>query len=148
MRQYDQGYYRPRHPEKYVGNPNNIIYRSSWERIFCKWVDMNPAILSWSSEEICIPYIKPTDGAVHRYFPDYIIKVKDRTGKITTWMVEIKPYNQSVPPVPSKRKRQSTLLQEQATYLINQYKWKAAKEFCAKKGWVFKVITEKELGLV
>lgn len=144
---YFQGRYRPRHPEKYVGDPNNIIFRSSWELIVCKFFDMNPNVLNWGSEEFSIQYIKPTDGRVHRYFPDFIVKVRNKQGQIETWVVEVKPHNQSVPPKDSSRKKRSTLLEQQTTFLVNQAKWKAIKEYCAKSGWKFKVLTEHELGL-
>ena len=74
--------YKPSNPEKYQGNPNNIICRSSWERRFCVWCDKNENIISWASEEFSIPYMSPIDKRVHRYFPDYIIKVKEKNNKI------------------------------------------------------------------
>ena len=76
--------YKPSYPSKYKGDPNNIICRSSWERKFCRWCDLNENILAWGSEEFCIPYISPIDNRVHRYFPDFLIKVKESTGKIKT----------------------------------------------------------------
>ena len=144
---YFQGRFRPKHPEKYVGDINNIIFRSSWETKFSAWCDSNPNVLKWGSEEFSINYIKPTDGKIHRYFPDYIIKTRNKQGEIETWVVEVKPYCQSVPPKITPKKRKATLLQEQQTFLINQAKWKAMKQYCDKVGWKFKVITEKELAL-
>ena len=32
-----------------------------------------------------------------------------------------------------------------ATYTINTCKWKAATKLCEENGWIFKIITEKEL---
>ena len=58
--------YKPSNPEKYVGDPNNIICRSSWERKFCHWADLNPDIVKWVSEEVAIPYLSPVDNKVHR----------------------------------------------------------------------------------
>lgn len=146
-RAYYQGKYRLKNPEKYIGDPNNIIFRSSWEAMFSVFCDKNPNVLQWGSEEFSINYIKPTDGKVHRYFPDYIIKIRTRDQKIETWVVEIKPHSQSVPPVVTPRKKKKTLLEEQTTFLINQAKWKAMKAYCDKVGWKFKVVTEKELGI-
>lgn len=111
---------------------------------FC---DSNPNVLNWGSEELAVNYIKPTDGRVHRYFPDFIIKIRTKDDQIETWVVEIKPYCQSVPPKITPRKRQKTIIEEQTTYLINQAKWKAMKAYCDKVGWKFKVVTEKELNL-
>jgi len=69
--------YRPSYPNKYKGDSNNIICRSSWERKFCYWCDHNENILEWGSEEFWIPYRSPVDNKVHRYFPDFIVKVKE-----------------------------------------------------------------------
>ncbi len=85
--------YRPSFPKKYKGNSNNIICRSSWERRFCAWCDLNENILEWASEEFCIPYVSPIDGRVHRYFPDFLIKVKEKTGSTKTYVIEVKPKN-------------------------------------------------------
>ena len=93
MGQFVKSKYKPSHPEKYQGNPNNIICRSSWERVFCKWCDTNPNILKWASEEFSIPYISPVDGRLHRYYPDFYIKVKDRSGKYQKYIIEVKPKN-------------------------------------------------------
>jgi len=65
--------YKPKNPQKYVGNPNNIICRSLWERTFCKYLDENANIIRWSSEELQIPYISPVDNQVHMYYPDFFI---------------------------------------------------------------------------
>jgi hypothetical protein len=70
----NQGYFKPRHPEKYVGDVNKIRFMSSWELQADKFLDDNPNVLRWSSEEIVIPYVKPTDGKVHRYYPDYWVE--------------------------------------------------------------------------
>ena len=59
--------YKPSYPKKYKGDPNNIICRSSWERKFCHWCDLNESILEWGSEEFYIPYISPVDKRIHRY---------------------------------------------------------------------------------
>ena len=52
-----QGYFKPLNPQKYVGDPNLIIYRSGWEKSFCRWCDASPSIIQWSSEPIKIPYL-------------------------------------------------------------------------------------------
>ena len=94
--------FKPTKPKKYKGDVTNIICRSSWERRFCNWCDINENILEWGSEEFWIPYRAP-DGRVHRYFPDFIIKVKENTGKLKTYVIEVKPLKQTKEP--KKRKR-------------------------------------------
>jgi hypothetical protein len=138
--------YKPSYPEKYKGNPNNIICRSSWERRFSYWCDHNPDIISWASEEFFIPYISPVDNKVHRYFPDYIIKVKEQTGKIKTYVVEVKPKKQTQPPQ-KKSKITKSYLYESKTYAVNQAKWKAASEWCKDRMIEFRIITEEELNI-
>jgi len=71
---YLQGVYRPRHPEKYKGNINDIIYRSSYELQFMHYCDSNPSIIHWGSEEVVIPYLKPTDNRIHKYYLDFWIE--------------------------------------------------------------------------
>jgi len=138
--------YKPSYPEKYVGNPNNIICRSSWERRFCHWADLNPNIIQWASEEIAIPYVSPVDNRVHRYYPDFLIKVKETTGVTKTYLIEVKPEKQTRPPKKGKRVTKS-FLYETKTWAVNQAKWKAAYEFCEDHRINFKIITEKELGV-
>lgn len=134
--------YIPIFPEKYVGDPSNIIMRSSWETRFASWCDKNPSVLKWSSEETIIPYKCPTDNRIHRYFVDFKITVT--TGK--TYLVEVKPKTQTQPPIyPGKRTQR--YLQESLAFMKNQAKWEAASEFAKDRGWEFKIITEHELGL-
>ena len=107
---------------------------------------MNNNIISWASEEFSIPYVSPKDNRVHKYYPDYLIKVKEKNDMIKTYVVEVKPYKQTRPPKQRSRKTKSYLT-ECVTYAVNQAKWKAAKEFCEDHRIEFKVVTEKELGI-
>ena len=138
--------YHPQYPEKYVGDSKNIICRSSWERKFCRWCDLNEYILKWGSEEFCIPYMSPVDRRIHRYFPDFIIQVKERTGNIKKYVIEVKPFKQTQPPQKGKKSKK-TLITETKTYAVNQAKWKAAEEWCKDRLLEFKVVTEHELGI-
>jgi len=143
---YNQGKFHPQNPQKYKGNVNNIIYRSSWELKFMQWCDRNENILEYGSEEFWIPYISPVDNRVHKYFPDFIIKVKENSGNTKNYVVEVKPQRQTVPPKQKSRVTKSYLYEAQ-TYAVNQAKWKAAEEWCADRLLNFMVITEKELGI-
>ena len=141
-----KGKYYPSYPRKYKGDPTNIIYRSLWERKFMVYCDKNESILEWASEEISIPYRSPIDNRVHRYFPDFYMKVKERGGKVKRYVIEVKPAKQTKPPVKPKRQTKGSL-REAYEYAKNQAKWKMAREFCADRQWEFKVVTEKELGI-
>ena len=69
-----KGKYRPTNKRKYKGDVNSIVYRSLWERKFMVYLDTNPDITEWGSEEIVIPYVSPLDGKRHRYFPDFYVR--------------------------------------------------------------------------
>jgi hypothetical protein len=140
------GIYRPRNPQKYVGDHTNIIYRSSWEAKLMDWLDRNPEIISWGSEEIVIPYKSPVDGRWHRYFPDFIVKLRTKEGKLKTMIIEVKPKKQTKPPEPKKRITKQ-YISEVTTWGVNEAKWKAAREYCLDRAWEFTLITEDHLGL-
>ena len=139
--------YKPEYPRKYKGDPNNIICRSSWESKFCRWCDLNENILEWGSEEFCIPYRSSVDRRVHRYFPDFIIKVREQTGDVKRYVIEVKPKKQTRPPVQTTKKRTKKYINEVKTYAVNEAKWKAADEWCKDRLLEFKIITEDQLGI-
>lgn len=138
--------YIPVYPEKYKGKPP-IICRSSWEEAFCRWADHSQAIVKWASEEIVIRYQDPIqpilNGKPHikTYWPDFIIE----TEKGDIFLIEVKPYKETVPPTVTNNKSNKTMLTEKKNWLVNQAKWHSARNYCAQKGWEFKILTEKEL---
>lgn len=111
-----------------------------------RYLDSHPNVIQWSSEEIIIPYVSPMDNRIHRYFPDFWIKIRDKDGNINTMLVEIKPMSQVREPVVQK-KMTKRYLTEVKTYAVNSAKWKAANEFCSDRKWIFKIMTEKDLGV-
>ena len=141
-----KGKFTPQNSGKYIGDSTNIIYRSMWERRCMKYFDNNPGVIAWASEEISIPYYDTATKKVRRYFPDFLIKVKESTGKIKTYVVEVKPEKQTAPPKKKSRVTKSYIY-ECKTYAVNQAKWKAAQEYCADRRIEFKIITERELGI-
>lgn len=142
-----KGKFQPRNPQKYLGDPTNIVYRSRWELKFMGWLDNHPGVLQWGSEELIIPYRSPIDNRIHRYFPDFIIKKKTQDGKIDTVIVEIKPSAQTKPPTVQTGKPNKRYINEVATWGINSSKWNAATNYCKDRGWKFEIITEHELGI-
>jgi len=134
--------YNPKNTNKYVGNHHNIVCRSLWERKFCKYLDSNDNVVRWSSEEIKIPYLSTIDNSVHFYYPDFVFEAKKEDG-VVTYMVEIKPEKQTKQP--KQRKNKKTYLQESIQFEINTCKWKAAKQYCQKNGWIFRILTEKDI---
>lgn len=142
---YHQGTFVPKNPSKYAGDVNAIKYRSGWERKAMVFFDENPSILKWSSEELIIPYISPVDNLPHRYFVDFLIRVKTREGKEQNIVVEIKPHAQCHPP--KQKKQTKRMITEMTTYLVNQAKWSAATEWCKKNNATFQILDEYGLGI-
>ena len=140
------GRFLPTNPHKYVGDHKNIIYRSSWECKVMSWLDRNDDVISWQSEETIVTYKSPVDGKWHRYFPDFLVKVKTKDGKFKTMMLEVKPKKQTLPPEPRKRITKQ-YINEVTTWGVNEAKWKAAIEYCKDRNWEFRLITEDHLGL-
>lgn len=140
-----KGKFLPKNPQKYAGNVNNIIWRSTWERQVMGQLDLNENVLLWASEELVIRYLNPIDKKVHRYFPDFVVKVKTRTNEIKTYVLEVKPDAQTRQP--TRKRKTKKFLSEAITYEINKAKWLAAEEFCKDRGWIFKLVTEHDLGI-
>lgn len=139
------GRYRVKNLSKYEGNPSKVQYRSLWERQVMRWLDDNPSVIGWNSEEVVIGYKCKTDNRLHRYFVDMFIRMKD--GKC--YLVEIKPKRQTVPPKQPQRKSKK-YLKEVLTYGKNISKWEAAQAYAAKRGMIFQIWTEdtiKGLGI-
>ena len=143
---FHQGKYRPKFPQKYLGNPTNIVYRSSWEKYFLQWCDLTPYVVRYGSEELIIPYISPIDGKVHRYYIDFVILVKQPNGTVKKFAVEIKPYSQTKKPrINSRNILSESTKYKVNTYLVNEAKWMYAREYCKKLNMEFLILTEKEL---
>lgn len=145
MKSY-KGKFKPKNPSKYKGDPTNIIYRSSWEAKFMKYLDEHPDVIYWASEELIVPYRSPVDGKMHRYFPDFLVRKRNAEGVVETLMVEIKPASQTIEPT-KKKTINKQYINEVMTWGVNQAKWKAAKEYCDDRKWRFLVLTEKELNI-
>jgi hypothetical protein len=141
-----KGYFKPKNPKKYRGNPTNIIYRSGWELKLMMYLDNHKDVINWSSEEIIIHYRSPIDNKIHRYYPDFLVTKINKEGVKETFIIEVKPKKQTKPPV-KQEKLTKAYLTEVKAWGINEAKWKAALEFCKERGWSFHIFTEKELGI-
>ena len=123
-RSHFKGKFTPKNPEKYSGNVKQIIYRSSWERLFMVYCDKKTEIWNWSSEEVKISYIH--DNKNRTYYPDFWVDMIDKDGNRVQKLIEIKPHYQR-------------------TMKVNKAKWSAAEEYCQENDMEFLVMTEKEL---
>ena len=140
-----KGRYFPTNPKKYKGNPNQIIYRSLWERKVMVYCDKNDAIIEWGSEEVIVPYISPWDGKLPRYFPDFYMKVRQADGSTKKFIVEVKPKAQTKEPVRNPKRKTRKWFGEVKNWGINQAKWKSAQEYCKDQGMEFKIFTEDHI---
>lgn len=141
---FRQGIFKPKNTTKYIGK-ELPVYRSGWELKFFRWCDDNSNIVEWASESVIIPYVNPITGKVSRYYTDGVIAIRENN-TIKKYIIEIKPSSQVIPPV-TKNKKKTTVIYEAARYVQNQAKWEAARKWCAKKGFEFWILTEKELGI-
>ena len=140
-----KGKYIPINPKKYVGNSSQIIYRSLWERKLMVYCDRNDNIIEWGSEEVIVPYRSPWDGKMHRYFPDFYMKVKQTNGTYKKFIIEVKPKAQCKEPNKPPKRKTRKWYKEVQTWGINQAKWKSATDYCENRGMEFKILTEDHL---
>jgi hypothetical protein len=161
-----QGYYRVQNPQKYMGNPGLVIFRSSWEYVFCRWCDFSPSIIHWSSEPIRIPYYdrvskledlkrqgldpnNPKNWVIKYYNTDFWIEIDQGEGKTQKMFVEIKASSKLKKPIPPsdnaplREIRRFNILAKE--YLINEAKFKALEAWAERNGALFKVFTEETL---
>lgn len=109
-------------------------------------LDSRPDVIAWSSEEVIIPYVCRTDGKTHRYYMDFWVKIKTKSGEIKESLIEVKPYNQTIKPE-YKGGSKKAYNKKAYKYLKNYSKWEAAEKYCQQRGLAFHILTEKELGL-
>lgn len=139
-KEFKSGRYRPKNHEKF--GEVSCIYRSSYELDFLRWCDYNDKVVEVEYEKVIIPYKCKTDGKLHRYYVDCKIKFKEKSG-VKTYLIEIKPFKQTMPPKPSKRKKKETIIIENFNWSKNQSKWSAAEQYCKSKGYRWCIMTEK-----
>lgn len=138
--------WKPKNPAKYVGKTDNIISRSSWETRLFSYLDSNPAVLFWNSEDVVIKYVSPVDGRIHNYHVDVVAKIRNRHGEEKVYAIEVKPEYQMIPPKMSSTNKKR-LTEDIETYSINQAKWAAAKAFFEKQNIIFLVLNEYDIGI-
>lgn len=157
-RVYKTAVYELKNPQKYKGTKAPKFKSSFEERMFW-WCDVNENVLEWSYEPYPIDYIfevspsaplheqQLVDNKSHKYYPDVVAKIKTNQG-IVNYILEIKPYSQTVKPTEPKKKTKKamnkylTALQE---FLKNAKKWEACRKYARKRDMKFWVLTERDL---
>lgn len=132
----------PFHLDKYKGDINKIVFRSSWELMAFKWIDSCKQIVAWSSETTIVPYIG-VDGKAHRYFVDLWVMLEN--GK--RFIIEIKPSSKLTKPRKTAKKKDSTYLSQLKEYHTIQIKKAAAEAYAAQHGMEYKIWTEKTFNI-
>lgn len=133
------------HIDKYIGDRNNIIMRSNWERDFFEKLLRNPKVKEVCSEGIAIRYFFPQTKTYHNYFPDFYFEMEMSGGNIEKFIVEVKPFSQTQKPPPPKTRRKNSVFKyqrEMFVYAKNLAKWEACINYCKKKGFTFLFLTE------
>lgn len=115
--------------------------------------DNHPSVLGWMNESLPtnrvhegisgIPYRNPFTGRWTIYVPDFFVIYLDKNNKQHAEVMEIKPFDE-VPPAISGYKGKVSKLKE-AKQILNTAKFAAAMEHCVKRGWHFRIATEKDL---
>ena len=147
---YHQGFFKPNHPEKYMGDITHIVYRSGLELSFMTFLDQSESVLKWNSEGITIVY-QDLQGESHRYYPDFYYECKNPKNTIDgidKVVVELKPYKETQQPIMPKNESVKSLTNYEyslRTFMKNKMKWAKAVEWCQKRGLKFIIITEEHL---
>lgn len=139
---FHQGTYKPLNQSKFIGK--ECVFRSGLELKFFRFCDSNPNVIKWGSECVTVPYYDKIQQKNRTYYIDNYVVIKEGD-QIVKYLVEVKPSKQTQAPNPKSKMKKSSLLFEQAQYVTNTCKWDAAKNFAAKIGAKFIIITEKDL---
>lgn len=137
--------FKVRNRHKYMGDPDNIIIRSSWEARAFEFFDNNINVLLWGSEEIAIEYMKPhPDGHFRKakYYPDIYVEYINKDGTLIKEVFEIKPEKFTKK---SRARNPDTKMFENYQYIVNMAKFHAAEEWCKRQGYKFSILSEKSI---
>ena len=161
-----QGYYKVQNVNKYIGDPNLVIYRSSWEYSFCRWCDYSPSIIRWGSEPMHIPYYDrvskleeckkygldpndPKNWVIKNYHTDFWIEIDKGNEKSERIFIDIKPAIKLKKPIPpnynASLKEQKKFVIDSKEYLINEAKFAAMSAYAEKNNMKFFIFTEETL---
>lgn len=142
---FKQGFFKPRNPQKYKGNSDRIIFRSTYEYAAMKFFDDQVNIIEWASEEKAIPYKNPVTKRVSRYFPDFFVKLRNKDGQIESMIIEVKPKSKLLVPFKKPNGSMKSYNFQLKEYLVNMAKFEQATKYAEDRGMTFKIMTEEDL---
>lgn len=145
-RKWKQGFFIPKKPLKVMNimetsEPQPIVYRSGWEKQFAEWCDSTDAIIRWGSEVIRILYKDPIKNKMSFYTPDFYIEYLDNNKKLKKVLIEIKPLKETT-------LKETSNGYDKLMVAKNSMKWAAAIDYCKKRDIEFKVMHERNLGII
>ena len=85
-----------------------------------------------------IPYFNPVKNKMSKYYPDFLVKVREKDGSEKVKMIEVKPSKETCMEA-AKSKR------DKLAVVVNQAKWEAARVFCQLNNMTFEILTELHL---
>jgi hypothetical protein len=133
---------------KYFGIGQNPIYKSSLELKIMHFMDTNEKVIKWGYELIRIPYYFPIDGKIHDYVVDFVAHILNNKGELIKYLIEIKSDDDlSVPKKPSNptSKNIKHYKNKMMIYIRNTNKWSAAEKFCKSTGFVWKLLSTRDI---
>lgn len=145
MARFKQGYFTPRHPEKYTGTLP-VKYKSGLEERCLNYFDMNDNVVRYCYEPFFIPYQKPIfeNNKIHfeerKYYVDFIVEIRQKNGELKKYIVEVKSKSETeVPKQPKKMtfKNRQRLMEENKTFMVNKCKWETAATWARAHGAEF-----------
>ena len=144
-RRYKQGFFIPTRPLKVINimetdEPQPIVWRSSWEKQMCEWLDTTDSVIRWGSEVVRILYKDPIRNKMSFYNPDFFIEYIDVNHNIKKQLIEIKPLKEAT-------FKKASNGYDKLLVAKNAMKWAAAIDYCKKRGIEFKVMHEHNLGI-
>lgn len=145
-----QGTYKLQNVSKYIGDPTEVFYRSSWELKFMKYCDLTPGVMKWGAEVFKIPYVDRL-GHNHNYIPDFYLETRNvnNSEMMNRFLVEIKPEKETIEPVIPvgniSEKQLKRLEWEITMWQKNKHKWAYATEWCKSRDIKFWIVNESNL---
>lgn len=149
---YKQGYLKLKNKSKYLGDPNLVIYRSSYEKKFYKELDEDNNVVGWEAEPewLKVKYVDPISKKIRTYYPDVFV-IKNVNGERKQFVIEIKSNAFLKKPIKKQNmtpKQRKSYMKKMYNFLVIMSKKSAAQKMCERKGWEYLFMTETYINRV